>query len=54
MTRDERVEKIIVDFLASRQVAQSRIITTEVDNTGSRIMENGVERNYLNEGWLQS
>ncbi|MFA4886354.1 MAG: sugar kinase [Desulfotomaculaceae bacterium] len=54
LTRDERVERRILDFLASRQVAQSRIITTEVDNTGARIMENGVERNYLHEGWLQS
>jgi len=39
LTRDERVEKIIMDFLVSRQVAQSRIINTEANNTGARIME---------------
>ncbi|BAF58803.1 predicted archaeal sugar kinases [Pelotomaculum thermopropionicum SI] len=52
LTRSGQVQERIMDFLASRQVAPSRIIVTEVDNIGARILENGKERNYQHEGWL--
>lgn len=54
LTRDGQVQQRILDFLVSRKVAPSRIIVTEVDNTGARIEENGSERDYRREGWLQS
>lgn len=52
LTRDNKVQERIMDFLASRNVASSRIIVTEVDNTGARILEDEEERNYLHESWL--
>lgn len=53
LTRNPLVQEHILQFLASKQVSPNRIILTEVDNTGARIMENGIERNYQHEGWLQ-
>lgn len=53
LTQSEDVQERILKYLRSQNVPESRIIVTEVDNVGARIKENGVERNYLDEGWLQ-
>ena len=41
-------------FLNSKGVAKSQIMVTEVENTGARIVKNGIERNYTGESWVSS
>jgi beta-RFAP synthase len=54
LTRSDDVYRRIMKFLAAEKVPENRIIETHLDNTGARIVENGEERNYQHEGWLQS
>lgn len=53
LTRQPIVYNRILKYLRDQGFPASRIIETEVDNTGARIRENNQERNYLDEGWLQ-
>jgi beta-ribofuranosylaminobenzene 5'-phosphate synthase len=53
LTRKPLVYNRILKYLHDQGFPSSRIIETEVDNTGARIIENSEERNYLDEGWLQ-
>ncbi|HBG23281.1 MAG TPA: sugar kinase, partial [Peptococcaceae bacterium] len=53
LTRKPMVYERILKYLHDQGISNSRIIETEVDNTGARIMENNEERNYRDEGWLQ-
>lgn len=53
LTRKPLVYERILKYLHDQGIPHSRIIETEVDNTGARIRENSEERNYRNEGWLQ-
>ncbi len=39
-------------YLDSLNISKTRIIETEVDNVGGTITENGVERTFLNDTWL--
>jgi len=52
LTQKHEVQEKILEFLAAREVSKSRIMVTEVDNVGARILENGLERNYANESWV--
>lgn len=52
LTKKEEVQERLMEFLSSRNVAKSRLMVTEVDNIGTRILENGTERNYAHESWL--
>lgn len=52
LTQKPEVPDRLLEFLESRGTAKSRIMVTEVDNTGARVTENGMERNYINESWL--
>jgi len=52
LTKKHEVQEKILEFLASREVSKSRIMVTEVDNIGARILEGGIERNYTNESWV--
>lgn len=54
LTRSTEVYQRMINFLAAEKVPSNRIIETFIDNTGASIMENGEERNYQHEGWLQS
>ena len=53
LTREPLVYNRIIKYLRDHGFPSSRIIETEVDNLGARIIENSQERNYQNEGWLQ-
>jgi beta-RFAP synthase len=53
LTRQPLVYSRIIKYLQDQGFPSSRIIETEVDNTGAQIRENNKERNYLDEGWLQ-
>lgn len=53
LTRQPLVYNRILKYLHDQDYPASRIIETEVDNTGALITENNEERNYLHEGWLQ-
>ena len=50
----EDVRERLLAFLHSKEVAKSRIMVTEVENTGARIVKNGIERNYTGESWVSS
>ena len=53
LTRKPLVYERILKYLRNQGIPSSRIIETEVDNTGARIIENNEERNYIEEGWVQ-
>lgn len=53
LTQKTEVYKRMMSFLAREGLENSRIIETEIDNTGVRITENGKGRSYCDEGWLQ-
>lgn len=53
LTRKALVYERILKYLRNQGIPSSRIIETEVDNTGARIIENNEERNYIEEGWVQ-
>ncbi len=40
-------------YLRAEGIPESRIVETMVDNLGGRIKENGTEKMFLSEGWLQ-
>lgn len=52
LTKKHEAQERILEFLAARGVEKSRIMVTEVDNTGARILENGTERKYADESWV--
>ena len=52
LTKDQDVMDRMVKYLKDHNVPESRIIETSIDNIGVRVTENGVERNYQHEGWL--
>ena len=52
LTRRPNVYDRILSFLSEKNIPQSRIIETEVDNVGARITENGRERTYEGESWI--
>lgn len=54
LTRSPDVYRRVKKFLAAEKIPENRIIETFVDNTGTRLLENGEERTYEHEGWLQS
>jgi predicted sugar kinase len=53
LTRSDDTHRRILKYLRDQKVPESRIIDTAVDNVGARIRENGVERPYQQDGWLQ-
>jgi predicted sugar kinase len=53
LTKKQDVSDRILKYLKMQGVPESRIIETYVDNIGARVKENGVERAFQNEGWLQ-
>jgi predicted sugar kinase len=53
LTQKDDVYQRIIKFLKSQNIPETRIIETFVDNVGGNIKENGVERPFSNEGWLQ-
>lgn len=53
LTQKQDVYDRILKYLRSHDIPESRIIETTVDNLGAMVKENGVERSFLNEGWLQ-
>lgn len=52
LTRNPDTCDRILSYLSENFVSHSRIVQTEVDNVGARIVENGVERTYQDEGWV--
>ncbi|WP_066636772.1 GHMP family kinase ATP-binding protein [Desulfolucanica intricata] len=54
LTQNQNVYERMLKYLESQNIPSSRIIETHIDNTGARIIENGKERNYQHEGWLNS
>lgn len=54
LTRSDDVYQRMLKFLAAENLPANRLIETTVDNIGTRVVENGVERTYQHEGWLQS
>ncbi len=53
LTRNDDTYKRILKYLRAQGIPESRIIETEVDNIGGRVRENGVERIFQHDGWLQ-
>lgn len=53
VTQKQDVYDRILKYLRMQNIPESRIIETMVDNVGARIKENGVERAFQDEGWLQ-
>lgn len=53
LTQKDDVYQRIIKYLKSQNIPETRIIETVVDNVGGNIKENGVERPFSNEGWLQ-
>lgn len=54
LTQKQDVYERIIKYLKCVQgIPDSRIIETEVDNVGARVKENGIERSFQQEGWLQ-
>jgi len=52
LTRKQETYERILSHLNENYVSGSRVIQTEVDNVGARIIEDGVERTYQDEGWI--
>lgn len=53
LTRKQDVYDRILKYLHVQGIPESRIIETQVDNVGARVKENGIERVFQHEGWLQ-
>lgn len=53
LTQKQDVYDRILKYLRTQNVPESRIIETYVDNVGGSIRENGVERAFQSESWLQ-
>jgi len=53
LTQKQDVYDRALKYLRSLGVADTRIIETEVDNTGGTVTENGEERTFLNDTWLK-
>jgi len=53
LTQNDDTYERILKYLRAQGVPESRIIETAVDNVGGRITENGVERIFQHDGWLQ-
>ena len=52
LTQQPLVQSRILKYLRDQGVPASRIIETEVDNIGARILEGSEERTYQHEGWI--
>ncbi len=53
LTQKQDVYDRIMKYLRAQGIPESRIIETYVDNIGARVKENGKERAFQHEGWLQ-
>lgn len=53
LTRSDDTYDRILKYLRNRGVPEGRIIETAVDNVGSRVVEDGVERIVQRDGWLE-
>jgi beta-ribofuranosylaminobenzene 5'-phosphate synthase len=53
LTQQQNVYERVLKYLRSQGIPESRIIETKVDNLGARVKENGVERTFQHDGWLQ-
>ncbi len=54
LTQKQDVYDRVLKYLrCSQGIHESRIIETEVDNVGARVKENGKERTFQHDGWLQ-
>lgn len=53
LTQKQDVYDRAMAYLDSLKVSKTRIIETEVDNTGGTVSENGVERSFINDNWLK-
>ncbi|HEX3029660.1 MAG TPA: sugar kinase [Clostridia bacterium] len=53
LTKKQDVYDRIMKYLRAQGVPESRILETYVDNVGARVKENGIERAFQHEGWLQ-
>ncbi len=53
LTQKQDVYNRILRYLDAQGIPESRIIKTQVDNIGARVKENGIERAFQHEGWLQ-
>ena len=53
LTQKADVYDRVLSYLKSMNIAESRIIETEVDNLGGTITEDGVERSFTNDNWLK-
>lgn len=53
LTQKQGVYDRIMKYLKAQNIPESRIIETFVDNVGGNIKENGVERAFQSESWLQ-
>jgi beta-ribofuranosylaminobenzene 5'-phosphate synthase len=53
LTRCDDTYDRILKYLRAQGIPESRIIETAVDNVGSRVVENGKERVFAHDGWLQ-
>lgn len=53
LTRKQDAYDRAMAYLKSLDVADSRIIETEVDNIGGIVRENGIERTFINDTWLK-
>jgi beta-ribofuranosylaminobenzene 5'-phosphate synthase len=53
LTQKQDVYDRILKYLRSQNIPESRIIETYIDNVGGNIIENGVERAFQSESWLQ-
>lgn len=53
LTRCNDTYERILKYLRVQGIPESRIIETAVDNVGGRVIENGVERIFQHDGWLQ-
>ncbi len=53
LTQKQDVYDRIMKYLRAQNIPDSRIIETYVDNVGGNVRENGVERAFQSESWLQ-
>ncbi len=53
LTQKEDVYNRALAYLKTLGISETRIIETEVDNMGGTVIENGVERTFINDTWLQ-
>ena len=53
LTQKQDVYDKALKYLRAFDLSETRIIETEVDNTGGTVTEDGVERTFLNDTWLK-